>query len=107
MAKFRKGDVVSLEVIVESHFQGNDVRLRLEAGYQDIYAKADQIRMVRPDIKVEDTIEWEVGGIINSGEVIGVADDHAWVKYGDGNFATVALKFASRVDLPAPEEEVA
>lgn len=97
MTKFRKGDQVTIVAIVESAFSECDLRLRMPEHYADIYAKEGQVTMLRPHIEVGDRIAWDASEKTWSGEVLAIADDHAWVSLGDGNYSTVWLSNVRRL----------
>lgn len=107
MSKFRKGDTVTVVAIVESAFSECDLRLRMPEHYADIYAKEGHVTMLRPHIEVGDMIEWDASEKTWSGEVLAIADDHAWVSLGDGNYSTVWLSNVRRLDVPPSDVEIA
>lgn len=117
MTKFRKGDICTIEVVVDSNpFGDNDVRVRQPGGYSDIYTKTAQLTMLRPSFEIGDKVTWSSGDGSKSytGHILSIAEDHLWVSLGDGVYSTVWAGNAMRVDAepepavePAPVEEAA
>jgi hypothetical protein len=108
--KFRKGDTVSMTLVVESFFGTGDVRLRQPGEYTDIYAKARDLEMVKPAFDIGDRVTWcnYDGTDTYVGDVLFVAEDHLWVSRGNGEYATVWTGKAMRVDAePTREDEAA
>lgn len=104
MPKFRKGDVVSIDVVVESNpFGQGDVRVRTHGGYTDIYAKASQLTMKRPMIEVGDTVRCPTNGTATA-TVLSVAEEHVWVSLGNGDYATWWVPKVERVE-PEPDAD--
>lgn len=99
MGKFRKGDVCTIEVVVDSNLFGDgDMRVRQRDTYTDIYVKQSALTMVRPTFEVGDRVAWQEGSVSWAGRVLSIANDHLWVDDGDGNFATVWVAKATRVE---------
>jgi hypothetical protein len=102
--KFRKGDICTIEVVVESSYNDTNVRVKPVDGYQDIHLKPCDLTMVLPQFEVGDPVRWAVdsGGVgsVYRGQVLSVANGHLWVDLGGGSFATVMVSKAQRVDEP-------
>jgi len=110
MTTFRKGDVVSLNLIVESHFNDCDVRLRQPNSYTDIFAKAIDLTVVKHEFRVGDRVEWATHDGADSwfGYVLSISNDHLWVQLDDGSYSTVWSGKASRIDpKPSHQDEAA
>lgn len=104
MTKFRKGDLCTIQVIVDgAPFSGTDVRVRQPNSYGDMFVKLADLTMVRPDFKVGDCITWSVGEKPFTGHVLSLHGDHLWVDLGNAEYATVWAGSAMRLD-PEPDE---
>lgn len=109
MGKFRTGDLVSINLVVESlaFNNGGDIRLRMpDGGYQDYYAKVSDLAMVKPKFESGDTVTWSLPDGLKQfvGDVLSIAEDHLWISLGEGNYATVWAGSAMRVDDEEPAE---
>lgn len=105
MTKFRKGDVVSIEVTVGANYI-HDGKIKVMAGgYNEFYAETSSLTMVRSDIKVGDTVALK-DDILDDhrGEVLAVQYDHLWVSLGEGAFGTWWIDKVVRVDPVEAEE---
>lgn len=60
--------------------------------------------MVHPVIVLGDTLRLKDGSGPSGATVLAIADDHAWVSFGDGNYATWWLNLVERVDASEAEE---
>jgi len=94
-----------MDLIVDSHFGDGDVRLRQLNSYQDIFAKVSDLTMVKPTFDVGDRVTWSSmnGEDCYTGTVLSIAEDHLWVSFGDGGYATVWTGKAMRVE-PEPKQ---
>jgi hypothetical protein len=109
---YRKGDEVHVKGVVKVEpFLSQDKMMavvRIEP-FNDIYVLVDHVDMVRPDFQVGDTVKWPVktvdGSVEYTGGVLAIASEHLWVALGDGNFATVWVENASRVDVSVSPED--
>lgn len=100
MTTFRKGDVCTIQVVVESVY-GIGIRIRHVDSYTDIHVKPKDLTMVRPQFEVGDLVEWGSSKTLFCGEILSIAEDHAWISRGDGEYATVWLPNLRRLD-PEP-----
>lgn len=109
MAKFRKGDIATIEVIVTSSFNDTTVQVKPIDGYQDIYVKPHELTMERPKFDVGDRVTWEThdGADSWAGAVLSIANDHLWVQLDDGSYSTVWAIKALRIDPEAIAEDEA
>ena len=98
MAKFRKGDIVLIEAVVDSDFL-HEGKQRVMIGYRDIYAVVADLKMSKPTIEIGDMICLNDGSGPLSAEVLSISGEHAWVSFGDGNYATWWLNRVERVDV--------
>ncbi|MER8602837.1 hypothetical protein NKH48_03445 [Mesorhizobium sp. M1233] len=107
MAKFRKGDRVSIQGVISADYvHEGKIKVQVEP-YHDIFVPQADIAMVRPDIIVGDTV-WCPGRGTKHATVLATIEDHVWVSYGDGNYATWHAPQVQRIDLDAaPAEEPA
>lgn len=107
MTTFRKGDVCTIEVVVESVYR-TGIRVHHVDSYTDIHVKPKDLTMVRPKFEVGDNVLWVTGadgiGSGYRGHVLSIYEDHLWVDLGAGNFATVWTGKATRLD-PEPDPE--
>ncbi|MBZ9600708.1 hypothetical protein [Phyllobacterium chamaecytisi] len=113
MTKFRKGDVVLVQAVVASDYHGADaVKIDIPR-FGETYAPLGNVKMLHPRIEVGDTV-WADSGT-GTATVLAIEDDHAWVSFGDGNYATWWISKVVRVDpdpvkveeLPVDPEELA
>lgn len=108
MTTFRIGDKVTVKAVVVSDLLDFDGTAKIKVAvepYHDIFVPASEIEMVRPDFRKGDMVDWTVGTTIFRGEVIAIAEDHLWVRMGGGEFATVFVSDATRVDDVASADE--
>lgn len=107
MDTFRKGDVCTIEVVVESRFNDTNVRVRHVDSYTDIHVKPKDLTMVRPQFEVGDRVEWKSAGDFYRGEVLAISGEHLWIDRGEGNYATVWTGLATRLDPDPDFDEIA
>lgn len=104
MTTFRNGDVCTIEVVVTSRFNETQVCVKPVDGYQDIYVKPRDLTMLRPKFEVGDRVEW--GADLEwCGHILSIAEDHAWISRGGGDYATVWLPNLRRIE-PEIEPEI-
>jgi hypothetical protein len=108
MGKFRKGDRVTVEAIIASEHVLDRGSIRVEFGDHmgDAFVNVASLTMKQPVIKVDDLITcFEQGTGVAT--VLAVANEHAWVDLGGGNFATWWLPKVERVDPESrPQESI-
>ncbi|MCM0751998.1 hypothetical protein DEA98_14095 [Brucella pseudogrignonensis] len=98
MRQFRKGDIVTIECVVESQFSDDDLKLRHPNGYSEIYVEIGNVNIVRHAIKVGDRVKNTELTFIAMGIVLSVSGDRAWVECEDGTFSTWFVKHCNRVE---------
>lgn len=104
MRQFRKGDIVTIECVVESHFTDTEMRVRPVGDHTDIYARVDQVKIVRDHIEAGDMVRNVYKNIDHAEKVLSVVDDHVWVKIASGGFETWFIGHCRRVDCSDQSE---
>ncbi|UVC14746.1 hypothetical protein [Mesorhizobium onobrychidis] len=105
MAKFRKLDRVSIQGVINGNYiHEGKIKVRIEP-YSDIFVEISDLTMVRPDIVVGDTV-WRPDKSTTHATVLATIDDHLWVSFGDGNYATWYAPQVQRLDLDAAPAEM-
>lgn len=106
MAKFRKGDVVTIEGVVE-YVSPNDGQLRVLVDHRDLYVDQDKVTMKRTLIEVGDTIKENLN--LNSvyATVIAIHGEHLWVETltFPKQMASWPISIVERVDLDETASE--
>lgn len=104
MTTFRRGDLVTIEAeVIGDPFDTTDGKPMVEVRIGDLhrfYAETKHILMKTPKIDVRDIVEWQSISETWRGEVMAVAEGHAWISMGDGNYSTVWLPKIARIDPP-------
>lgn len=108
MPKFRKGDRVTIEATVEGSFSLGDDELRIKiddmwGSGPHYYAKLNDLTLKVAQFEIGDLIDWTFRDTIYRGEILAISNEHAWVDRGDGQYSTIWLSNATRVD-DEPEE---
>ncbi|TIL34264.1 hypothetical protein [Mesorhizobium sp.] len=106
MERFRKGDVVTIEGVIDSDYvHDGKIKIRVEP-YHDFYGNVSGLKMVRPVIDVGDNVTYPAEGY-KTGKVLAIIDGYCWVKlengYGGGHVSW-PISSINRVD---PEPAVA
>ncbi|RUV65191.1 MAG: hypothetical protein E5X35_11680 [Mesorhizobium sp.] len=104
MAKFRKGDRVSIQgVIAGDYVHEGKIKVQVEP-YHDIFVEMSDVTMVRPNILVGDTVWCPEKGHAHA-TVLAIGEEHLWVSFGDGNYATWWAPQVQRIDPEAVPAE--
>nr|DAE48925.1 MAG TPA: RapA N-terminal Tudor like domain 1 [Caudoviricetes sp.] len=105
MRQFRKGDIVTIECVVESQFADDNLRVRPVEASTDIYVTHDQVKIVRQVLKAGDRVtNTELPGIA-IGTVLSIAGDRAWVECDDGIFTTWFIRNCCRAETSEQSED--
>ncbi len=108
MAKFRKGDVVTVQATIDSDYvlDGGKIKVRIEP-YHDIFVLLTDMSMVQPMFEVGDVVAWEThdGADSWTGRILSISGEHLWCLLDDGSFATVWASKAQRVEPEAPADQ--
>jgi len=96
--QFRKGDIVTIECVVESQFTDTEMRVRPVDDHSDIYVKIDQVKVVRQAIEVGDFVRNTETSTYNKGTVHAVHDGLAWVELTSGSYNTWDINYCRRLE---------
>jgi len=97
MKQFRKGDIVTIECVVE-YLACTELRIRPIEGNASIYVRPDWVKNVRQVIEVDDVIKNIDRPGAPEGRVLSVRDDLVWVQANSGHFVTWYTKDCRRVE---------
>ena len=110
MAKFRKGDVVTVEGVVESAYDGMKLKIVLP-DYQSLYVDRDQVTMRQENIEVGDEVQqYDKNDFLMegcTGKVIAVHCEELWVLSKNGRASTMWVRRVARIDPDATPEGAA
>jgi hypothetical protein len=104
MTKFRKGDVVSIEVTVASDYIHNDTTKVMAGGYNDFFIECAGMTMVRPVLKNGDMV-WN-RQLQHFGTILSIHGELLWVEADSGTFPTWLIGDVDRVDNSAPSDVI-
>ncbi len=93
--QYRKGDIVSLTGTVKYDYDQSDedrkVTVSINGHYSDVWLDEKFVTLITPIFEVGDSVTWakptDPPGI-NSGEIVGLSGEHAWIDMQDGNYCT-------------------
>lgn len=108
MTTFRAGDIVLIEAEIADDYVHDDATVKVVFDgnrYDAKYVKVAKLTMVRPQFEVGDRVEWG-DGLEWCGHVLSIANDHLWVDRGGGDFATVWIGKATRLDADPDFDEI-
>lgn len=102
--KFRAGDVVSIQAKVKFNFDEGDEHVSLEApgliGGTSLWAEPDLVTVVKQGIVIGDRVKWDAAAghqaLYLSGQVLAIANDHAWIDMGGSEYCTRLLSSIQR-----------
>lgn len=110
MGKFRKGDAVSIEGVIDSNHVldgsgGGTIKVRI-APYHDVFVSMDAITMRRATIEVGDKVMRKDEG---PGRVLAIAGENLWVEFNGGldGYDTWDALEVTRVDETEPVADLA
>jgi len=96
--QFRKGDIVTIECVVESQFSDDDLKLRHPNGYSEIYVEIGNVNIIRHAIQVGDRVKNTHLLDIEVGHVLSIAGNRAWIECDGGVFTTWFINHCKRVE---------
>ena len=102
MAKFRKGDVVKVQGIVESDLPSDDDQIWLKIDDRSLFVSPDLIEIVRPVLNAGDRVKYH-GNVV---KLIAIHGDYAWIDFGAAQ-EVVLLTDLRRWEAPVPKRELA
>lgn len=97
MTQFRKGDIVTIECVVE-YLHDDELRICPVEGNANIYVRPDWVKVVSQAIEIDDVIKNIDRHGEPEGRVLSVHDDLVWVQTKSGSFVTWYTKDCRRVD---------
>lgn len=101
MQTYRKGDVVSVQGTVEYDHEGDELLFFKVPGYfQSVSLMPNQwdganLKLVQAALEVGDGVMWDNGE--RSGEILAIANGHAWIDMGGGDYCTRLLTAIDRI----------
>jgi hypothetical protein len=101
--KYRKGDTVSIKGVVEyNQREDKDVFVRVHGHTHMI--SSEELTMVSPLFEVGDSVMWPApnqprSDVFQYGTILAIADDHAWISIGAGDYCTRLLFSIQRVEI--------
>jgi len=104
-AKFRRGDRVSVEGVVDYVFDADSpLQIKVKVDHHDIYTSDEKLTMVRPDLKVGDRVSRAaaIGGKVIHATIVAENGDRLWVDVEGGHMDTWLRSEVQRVD-PVPD----
>jgi hypothetical protein len=101
VTKFRKGDVLLLKVTVkhDTNAEDGEITVMQVDGYAPIYAKVADTELVHQFIEIGDRVLWTGRSDEDFGTVLAVANDHAWIDLGGGDYCTRTLSSIYRAKV--------
>ncbi len=98
--KFRKGDIVSMQGAIKYDADDKErVFVRVDGSTEELWVKQEILTLVQPHFEVGDQASWRIGEGFQYGTVIGLANDHAWIDLGGGDYCTRTLSSIGRVEV--------
>lgn len=94
MARFRKGDIVTVRTTVRWDQTERDL-VSVDIGYSSATVETEHVELVVPHLETGERVRFS-GDCVT---VVFVNDEHAWVKYDDGRQLIVAAADVDRIDL--------
>lgn len=107
MTKFRKGDVVSIECVVQYQYSETELSILQPNGYSAILIDTDKVTLVRNEIQVGDLIKNAGTPGEPMGRVLAIQGDYAWIETDNNIMATWALSICRRADIQEQGKEEA
>jgi hypothetical protein len=94
---YRKGDKVSIFGIIKHRQSSEDTQVAIEVigYYQTIWLELEHLTLVTPLFEVGDKCTW---GDHGRGDILSIANDHAWIITAGGDYCTRLLTSIERVD---------
>lgn len=101
MTKFRKGDRVSLMGTVSHHMTADETRvfIAVDGHHTELWIEPIYTKVVQQAIEVGQTVRWIVNQTDWFGDVLAIADGHAWISRGNGEYSTVMLEKLQRTEV--------
>ncbi len=96
--KYRAGDVVTVKGVVKLNFDAADdsVSIEIPGEYEPIWANPEDVTLVHSKIVLGDLVKFVAPTGLESGRVLAISNDHAWIDLGDGEYATRLLSSIQR-----------
>lgn len=94
MPRFRKGDIVSIRTTVRWDQTEQD-RVSVDIGYSSASVETERVELVVPYLNTGERVRFN-GDYVT---VVSVNDEHAWIKFDDGQQLIVAAADVDRIDL--------
>ncbi|MGW6779000.1 hypothetical protein ACWF50_13265 [Brucella pseudogrignonensis] len=98
MTRFRKGDVVSIECVVQYQYSETELSILQPNGYSAILIDTDKVTLVRNDIQVGDLIKNSSVPGEPEGRVLAIQGDYAWLETSCGDYSTWKITRCERVE---------
>jgi hypothetical protein len=92
---FRRGDIVSVQAIVNTHYTEGDilkdqVKIEIEGTHQSIFVKPDQLTLQIPFFAPGERVRKKNSGRTPiTGVVVANSEDSVWVKFDNGKHGTM------------------
>ncbi len=98
MTKFRKGDVVSIECVVQYQYSETELSILQPNGFSAILIDTGKVTLVRNDIQVGDLIKNVSVPGEPEGRVLALQDDYAWIEISCRDYSTWKITHCERVE---------
>lgn len=94
MARFRKGDIVTVRTTVRWDQTEKD-RISVDLGYSYSTVETEDVELIVPHLEAGERVRFSGDSVT----VVSVNGEHTWIKYDDGRQLIVAAADVDRIDL--------
>jgi hypothetical protein len=106
---FREGDTVSVEAtLAYVHPDDEHLRIHIHNHHGPTYVTPNSVKLVKPNIQIGDQVKLRSPSVnqpVGPAVVLSIANDHLWVEWDDGEYATWWVGAVDRVALAGQKPE--